>query len=311
MTRLERWYRLLMFAYPGDFDAEREEEMVATLLPLAKPGQQRPTIREAASLVVAGLGTRSDRLLHLDRATGRKWSVLFSLFALTAIIVLVPAVHLRGEWADELPPAFVPLWASLGAFAALVLVAPRLVRPARWWFVSAGAVAIVLGPPTMMAQRALLVAVAWFIAVVTSHLATTRHRHRVIAVSLGAVAGWAMQRRPSRWVSPLPRHHQAWLLHETLAIPQTAGGLMLVTWMAIGAVTMIVSIRRPHLRTAYRLVALPTLLSLSILSGLFADRDSLGVFNGHLPYALWPTLAFMAATLVADRPSTPHRLTLA
>ena len=309
MTRLERWYRLLMFAYPSDFDVEREEEIVTTLLALAKPGQQRPTIREAASLVVAGLGTRSDRLAQLDRSAGRKWSVLFSLFALTTIVVLVPAVHLRGEWADELPAAFVPLWASLGTFAVLVLAAPRLVRPTRPWFVAGGAAAVALGTPTMMAQRMLLVAVVWFIAVAACHLAATRQRHRVIAIVLGAAAGLAMQSRPSRWLSPSPRHHQAWLLHETLAISRTAGGIVSVAWIAIGTGAMIVSIRHPSLRTAYRLIALPTLLVLSILSGFFTDRASMGVFNGHLPYVLWPTLAFMAAATVADRRSTRQRLT--
>jgi hypothetical protein len=55
---LERRYRRLLLAYPFDYRELRAEEMVATLLEDAAPGQRRPTWAEAADLVVGGVRQR-------------------------------------------------------------------------------------------------------------------------------------------------------------------------------------------------------------------------------------------------------------
>jgi hypothetical protein len=57
-TRLERWYRRLLFAYPAGFRRERSDEVVSTLLSAAKPGRRAPSILDVVDLVVNGLRTR-------------------------------------------------------------------------------------------------------------------------------------------------------------------------------------------------------------------------------------------------------------
>ncbi len=56
--RLERHYRRLLLAYPRDFRERRAEEMLATLLDDAAEGQQKPTRRQAADLVIGGIRQR-------------------------------------------------------------------------------------------------------------------------------------------------------------------------------------------------------------------------------------------------------------
>ena len=55
---LERRYRLLLNAYPPEYLDRNEEEIIGTLLEAAKPGQLRPTLAEASSLVIAGIRVR-------------------------------------------------------------------------------------------------------------------------------------------------------------------------------------------------------------------------------------------------------------
>lgn len=67
MNELESRYRRLFAAYPSEFRAAREDEMVATLLDVSQPGQQRPDVREAAAIVWAGARCRfrsADELRH-------------------------------------------------------------------------------------------------------------------------------------------------------------------------------------------------------------------------------------------------------
>jgi hypothetical protein len=65
---LERRYRRLLRSYPLAYRQERAEEMISTLLELARPGQRRPTFREAAALALGGLRTRAVLVLLADGA---------------------------------------------------------------------------------------------------------------------------------------------------------------------------------------------------------------------------------------------------
>ena len=56
---LEARYRRLFAAYPKAHRAEREEEMITTLLDVAPAGQRRPTLREASSIVLNGVACRA------------------------------------------------------------------------------------------------------------------------------------------------------------------------------------------------------------------------------------------------------------
>jgi hypothetical protein len=55
---LERRYRQLLLAYPRAYRQEREAELLDTLLELSPPGQHRPSPRQSAALLLAGLQVR-------------------------------------------------------------------------------------------------------------------------------------------------------------------------------------------------------------------------------------------------------------
>lgn len=52
-------YVALLRCYPADYRRERADEMLATLVECAAPGQRRPTMREAAALIRGGLRARA------------------------------------------------------------------------------------------------------------------------------------------------------------------------------------------------------------------------------------------------------------
>jgi len=56
---LERRYRWLLRAYPAPYRAARGDELVGTLLDLARPGQRRPSVRQAGAIVLCGLRVRT------------------------------------------------------------------------------------------------------------------------------------------------------------------------------------------------------------------------------------------------------------
>ena len=55
---LERHYRRLLACYPRRYRRRHEEEILAVLLAGARPGQRRPSLAEAASLVRSGAAMR-------------------------------------------------------------------------------------------------------------------------------------------------------------------------------------------------------------------------------------------------------------
>ena len=67
-SALERRYRLLLSAYPDAYRDAHEEEILATLMDGAVPGQTEPTAREAIGLVVGGLRTRARLAAEEGRA---------------------------------------------------------------------------------------------------------------------------------------------------------------------------------------------------------------------------------------------------
>lgn len=61
MSPLERRYRWLLRCYPAHYRAQRAEEMLATLLETASPGQRQPGVRESAGLIAGGIRARAAR----------------------------------------------------------------------------------------------------------------------------------------------------------------------------------------------------------------------------------------------------------
>lgn len=55
---LESRYRRLLWAYPGDYQAERGDEIVGTYLDTVEPGRRWPSPHDALDLLGAGLRER-------------------------------------------------------------------------------------------------------------------------------------------------------------------------------------------------------------------------------------------------------------
>lgn len=56
---LEHLYERLLFSYPSDYRVSRGDELVATALELARPGQRLPDLGEVVGFVLGGLRTRA------------------------------------------------------------------------------------------------------------------------------------------------------------------------------------------------------------------------------------------------------------
>jgi DNA-directed RNA polymerase specialized sigma24 family protein len=84
---LARRYRRLLFAYPDSYRRQRGEELLGTLLDTARPGQRRPTVADAADLMLGGLRQRLGGSVAADLEAG---------LALAAPLALALAAGLGG-----------------------------------------------------------------------------------------------------------------------------------------------------------------------------------------------------------------------
>ena len=147
MNRLERTYRLLLTAYPPDYLADREEELVGTLLAAAPVGATRPPWREMVSLVRSGITERSRRFGAPTRRHGLAAASGVAAGALVwAWVTYHVGLQLTPTWSAAYPTAFFPYWTVL----TLVAMAGHLARgrgrdSARVVLVLVGAVGMVAG----------------------------------------------------------------------------------------------------------------------------------------------------------------------
>lgn len=79
MDALARRYRRLLFAYPDSYRRQRGEELLGTLLDTARPGQRRPTVADAADLVLGGLRQRLGATVAADLQAGIGLAAPFAL----------------------------------------------------------------------------------------------------------------------------------------------------------------------------------------------------------------------------------------
>ncbi|MET7803911.1 hypothetical protein [Micromonospora chersina] len=114
MTELERRYRWLLRAYPRAYRQYRADEMLETLLATADD-TRRPSLREAAALVVGGLRARTG----VDRL-GSRSALGHSALRLSALSLLVYGLTL---WAGG-PISFLVTMLSEGPY-----------NPGRSWFI--------------------------------------------------------------------------------------------------------------------------------------------------------------------------------
>jgi hypothetical protein len=110
--RLRRRYERLLVTYPSAYRRAHGEEMVSTLLDAARPDQQLPAPREAASLLLGGLRTRARQAA--TQSPRRLWADGLHLGVL--LIVLVNLGHALQ------PPSRFPLWIALVGVTALAVL---------------------------------------------------------------------------------------------------------------------------------------------------------------------------------------------
>jgi hypothetical protein len=122
---LERWYRRLLHAYPGPYRRAHGEEILATLLEGARPGQRLPDPTEAASLLAGGLRARA--VLAGGGSTRRLWASGLWLGALL-LVADNTASALAAQWqelswagsnGDRYQPSVLAILPILGLVALL------------------------------------------------------------------------------------------------------------------------------------------------------------------------------------------------
>ena len=79
MDALARRYRRLLFAYPDSYRRQRGDELLGTLLDTARPGQRRPSVADAADLVLGGLRQRLGGTVAADLEAGITLAAPFAL----------------------------------------------------------------------------------------------------------------------------------------------------------------------------------------------------------------------------------------
>jgi hypothetical protein len=128
---LERRYRWLLACYPAPYRAAFADEMLGVALAGAAPGQRRPGLGEAASLVAGGLWRRGGTLLAGSR--GPAWGDAGAAFTLLGAVLLaaINAERVTGSLASSAigePERLRPSALVLAAGWVLVTVAVGLGR---------------------------------------------------------------------------------------------------------------------------------------------------------------------------------------
>jgi hypothetical protein len=153
--RLAGRYRDLLDFYPRRYREERGAELVGTLLDGARPGQTRPSRREAWALMVEGLrmraGTSGYRSSRDTLAVGVQWGVLILLVGMTVGGVTTLATSRGYHDVREVTVGGVAILVPvvLAGVIPIVLVARGRVRWAVPFVVAAG-VAHVTGYPSLL-----------------------------------------------------------------------------------------------------------------------------------------------------------------
>lgn len=158
MDDLERRYRRLLRSYPSGYRRERGDEIIATFLDGAAPGQTRPTAADTADIVVAGLRVRLGVLGGGDVGLGLRTAAPVALAVAAGMAVLGllrdsqstaghpspfrPALFVYAAWLLAvigrvvLPVVVARVLAGmalLGTLAALVLLSRSWSSPSPGW----------------------------------------------------------------------------------------------------------------------------------------------------------------------------------
>jgi hypothetical protein len=175
--RLRRRYQRLLVTYPPAYRRAHGEEILGTLLEAARPDQQLPAPREAASLLLGGLRTRAHQAA--TQSPRRLWADGLHLGVL--LIVLVNLGHALQ------PPSPFPLWIALVAVTALAVL--------RGWTRTALVAATITA---LAAARPLLpqVALPWWLPGYGDWSVVARY---AVPAAVLALLAWPGVGRPRAW----------------------------------------------------------------------------------------------------------------
>ena len=130
-TSLERRYQRLLRTYPAAYRRRRGDELLATLLEAAAPGQRYPTLRETLGLLGGGLSVRA------GVAGGcTPWTLWGEGLRLGALLLLV---SLTGDaasatWLQTNHVVFTWIFSTAAGLAVTPASAVAVVAVARGWF---------------------------------------------------------------------------------------------------------------------------------------------------------------------------------
>jgi len=253
-AHLERRYRLLLKAYPRDYRAAKGEEILATLLDNARPGQRLPSLADAADIVGHAARRRASRELEEAAGLAAPWALAivagiaaFVWWRVEQVIattgpIAYAAWLLAAAGAVLLPtPARRPLIGlALAATLATVALAPvaGVHRPPIWIVMALlGLGCIALGTGARFGPEARLNIAAGAIAVALAcKLFSPRidGYYQPVIARIGAVVAFGVMAAAvvalhRRWQGRSPRHPL--LAGLVLALPATwLGPIDFVQW---------------------------------------------------------------------------------
>lgn len=285
MTALERRCRMLLRADPASYRAEWEDELVATFLDTAGPGQSWPSWREALAFVGGGLRVRGRQYQQRPNAINLRLAVMLGLAATVGLlgcgsagglwlrvdvnnpIILRGGGDLSGSWAGV---PFRDLWPTAAAFALTACA------PAAIW-IGRRAVAV----PVLLAAAAVvpMAETSGFGGpLLSSQMLPVGLPLSILLVVLAAVAALGTQRPPGFWILwyVLP---PVWILDERIAnvLPFAVGRILvelpLFPVFALGAIVWVIVDARPVIALAVVLIILGVTSAVGVLGPQFPGRS--------------------------------------
>jgi hypothetical protein len=265
--RLRRRYQRLLFTYPTGYRAAHGDEIVSTLLEVARPTQRWPSWRESTSLLLGGLRLRARQAAK--ESPTRLWTDGLHLGVL--LVVLVNLGH-------ALQMQFL-LWIALVAIGALAVL--------RGWGRTALAATAIAA---LAVARPLLphIGLPWWLPGYGDWSAVGRYLWPAAVLAVLAWPGVARLRPRSWWWLLLPAAQAALPLAEhpwsLIKAGAEVGLLLAVLVVAVGALDP-----RPAIAAAVYLV--PGLL--------YAAESIAEGAPSTLALGYWMMLAVLTATLAA------------
>lgn len=287
---------MLMVAYPRSYLDRREEEIVATLLETASPGQTRPTVRDAVDLVRSGVVVRANGQGREARCAGRSWAAAMATFVVAMVATLVVAMRSRGFWSDVSAASIVALWAPLILIPVAYVVRPAIICNSAGRVIAAmGMVGVVVGPDSSMVQRSVMGSLVVLAGVITLAPAKQVQKRtytatRWAAMVIGAIAGAGLAVRRTAATGTV---YDRGATNVWGALPHPPS-LVVSALLAIAFVGLILCMIKPAAAIAVGLVAVP-----STIIGVQMSSDATFFTLQRTTLVELTTGCLVAASLVA------------